>query len=255
MLASDICHTTIQQYNDSSMLDRLLKISSLSGAVLIFCGVLKLIIYYSAFKVPIVEFLSFSEIITSFLDDINLLLIYVLIMIIQTLPLMNYLHRKSNLDIEELYNALLLYVHDRKYRFVTFFVVVGLTLGTLLFFQIVDLNYVVIYLLIFCLIQTLTYLTLSRTNDGKAEISDTSAALILSISIGASIFLLAQHDILETKQGGVSASIQTSTETINCNQTSGNLYLGKTDNFVFIRKQSSHTEAIPVSEIKRLQFQ
>jgi hypothetical protein len=236
------------------MLDRLLKISSLSGAVLIFCGVLKLIIYYSAFRIPIVEFLSFSEIITSFLDDINLLLIYVLVMIIQTLPLMNYLHRKSNLDIEALYNALLLYVHGKKYRFIAFFVAFGLILGALLYFQIIDLNYVVIYLLIFCLIQTMTYLTLSRTSDGKAEISDASAVLILAISISASILLLAKHDIIETKQGSVSASIQTSTETINCDQKSGNLYLGKTDDFIFIREQNSHTEAIPVSEIRRLQF-
>src|SRR5688572_13267113 len=156
--------TKIQKYNGTSMLDRLLKISSLSGAILIFCGVLKLIIYYSAFRIPIVEFLSFSEIVTSFLDDINLLLIYVLVMIIQTLPLMNYLHRKSNLDIETLYNALLLYVHGKKYRFITFFVAFGLILGGLLFFQIINLNYIVIYLLIFCLIQTLTYLTMSRTS-------------------------------------------------------------------------------------------
>jgi hypothetical protein len=95
---------------------------------------------------------------------------------------------------------------------------------------------------------------MSRTSDGKVEISDASAVLILSISISASIFLLAQHDILETKLGSVSASIQTSTETITCDQKSGNLYLGKTDGFIFIRKQSAYTEAIPVSEIKRLEF-
>jgi len=61
-------------------------------------------------------------------------------------------------------------------------------------------------------------------------------------------------NIIETNQGSVSASIQTTTETIGCGQKSGNLYLGKTNSFLFIRKQNSYSEAIPVSEIKRLQF-
>jgi hypothetical protein len=235
------------------MLDRLIKISSLFGAVLIFCGVLKLIIYYSAFNIPVVEFLSLSEIITSFLDDINLLLIYLLVMIIQTLPLMNYLHRKSNLDIEILYNTLLLYVHGKKFKFIAFFVSLSLILGLLLFFNIINLNYVVIYVLIFCLIQALTYLSMSKTPDQKVEVTDANAVIILFISVSTSIFLLSQHDILKTKQGNISALIQTSNETINCDQNSGNLYLGKTDNFIFISK-GGYSECIPISEIKNLRF-
>ncbi len=236
------------------MLDRLLKISSLSGAVLIFCGVLKLIVYYYAFNIRIVEFLSFSEIITSFLDDINLLLIYVLVMLIQTIPLMNYLHRKSNLDIETFYNNLLVIVYGKKYRFIVLFVILSLILGLLLLFDVLSLNYVVIYVLIFCLIQTLTYLSMSKASDGKVEITDANAIILFPIIISASILLLAQRDIIETKKGRVTASIQTSAELIDCDNDSGNLYLGKTDNFIFVKRKSGYTECIPISEVRKLKF-
>lgn len=234
------------------MLDRLLKISSLSGAVLVFCGVLKLIVYYSAFDIKIVEFLSFSEIITSFLDDINLLMIYFLAMTIQSLPLLNYLHRKSKLNIEEFYNAILLFVYGRKYRFILFFIAIVIIIVTLILTSIISLNYFVIYVLIFCLIQSLTYLVMAPTEEGKIEISDSSTFIIFSIVIGSAISLLAQHDIIETKSGKVIASIRTSNELINCGDE--NLYLGKTDNFIFIRKSNESTICIPVAEVKQFEF-
>jgi hypothetical protein len=236
------------------MLDRLLKISSISGAVLIFCGVLKLIIYYSAFGVKIVEFLTFSEIITSFLDDINLLLIFALAMVIQSLPLLNYLRRKSKLSLEEFYNAVLAFVYSKKYKFIAFFVGVGSVIGLLLFIDILFFNYLIIYILIFCVIQSLTYLVMSPDDEGTIVISDASVSISIIITVGIAIFLLAQHDIQETKAGGVSATVHISNGVIECGKKMGNIYVGKTDSYVFVRQNERSTICIPVSEIKQIDF-
>ena len=236
------------------MLDKLLKISSLSGAVLIFCGVLKLIIYYSAFDIKIVEFLRFSEIITSFLDDINILLIYGLAMIIQSIPLLNYMHRRSKLSADEFYNTILIYIYRRKYRFISFFIGVAIVLCILLFINVVSLNYLVIYVLIFCVIQSLTYLVMSHTEESKIEISDASAAVSVVITVGIAILLLAQRDIQETKSGRVTATIHLADKTIVCNRISKQFYIGKTDDFLFVRRSDNTSICIPISEIKQIDF-
>ena len=88
------------------MLDRLIKISSLAGAMLIFFGVLKLIIFYSNFNITIIDFLTFSEIITSFLDDINILLIFAVIMTLVSVLTLDYFHRQTKSDLDQFFNDL-----------------------------------------------------------------------------------------------------------------------------------------------------
>lgn len=53
--------------------ERLIKYSPLIGAFLVFLGLLKLDLYYRHFGINIVEYLDFGEIVTSFLDDLNII--------------------------------------------------------------------------------------------------------------------------------------------------------------------------------------
>jgi hypothetical protein len=55
-----------------------------AGPVLIFLGILKLQLYYSAFDVSIILFLDFSEILTAFLGDVLVLAFYCAMMLVGT---------------------------------------------------------------------------------------------------------------------------------------------------------------------------
>lgn len=236
------------------MLDRLLKISSLSSAVLIFCGILKLIIYYSAFDIRIVEFLSFSEIIMSFLDDINILIIFILAMVIQSVPVFNFLHKKSGLSQEDFSEGVLMFFYKVRKVCAVFFLAVLVILGALLFLSSISLDYFVIYILIVSLIQFLTYLSLEQCVKGRVEISHANMVLTLMLVTGVSIFLLARHDIERTRSYDRVVSIQLANQTIECNSASHNLYLGKTDHFLFVRTAGQSTVCLPVSEVNSIVF-
>jgi hypothetical protein len=237
------------------MLDRLVKISSLSGAFLIFCGVLKMIIYYDYFNVNIVDFLSFSEIITSFLDDMNILLIYVAIMLIVTVSTVNFLHRRTEIPVDDLMTGIMNVIFPHKYKFVVFFLIIILILSSLIFFNIIGFNYFAIYVLVFCSIQMLTYVIMTRDENNEIEIPTFSVTVSIALVVTLAIFLLARHDVQEVKKHAHPVTIVTQENTYICNRNTANLYLGKTDNFVFIKLDSSNsTLSLPTSSIKSLDF-
>lgn len=239
------------------MLDRLLKISSLSGALLIFCGVLKLIIYYSAFNIRIVEFLSFSEIVTSFLDDINVLIIFCVAFTLQSIPTINFLHErtKSPLTVIEWFDIVMLQIYPHKIKYVIFFatlIAIGIILISL---GIIAWNYWIIYVMVFCIIQALTFLLIVRTPEWKIDLSGLNAGLILCIALISAIVLLAERDIQATKLNKYSAVIKASDSIYVCNESTANIYVGKTDNFLFIHSKKDRSSiCIPTSEIKLIQF-
>lgn len=237
------------------MLDRLIKISSLSGAFLIFCGVLKLIIYYSAFSINIIDFLSLSEIVTSFLDDINILLIYGITMLIVSVTTVNLLHKKTNVKVDEVVMIILKQAHKFKYRYILFFMGIIFILWILIYYRILDFNYIAIYIMIFCVIQSLTFLVMEKDENDDIDIPSFSLVFSLVITITISVFLLAKHDIQFALKNEHSVTVTTDKLTIDCNKVTSNIYLGKTDGFAFIKIDSSKScIVIPVSEITKFDF-
>jgi hypothetical protein len=239
------------------MLDRLLKISSLSGALLIFCGVLKLIIYYSAFSIRIVEFLSFSEIITSFLDDINVLVIFCVAFFIQSVPTMNFLHKhsKSPLSLVVWFDLIMLQIYPHKIKLTLLFTALFSIAAILIYLDVFAWKYWVIYLMVFCLIQALTFLFMSKTSEQKVELPDASAALIVCAALVAAIILLAKHDIQTSRLNEYSGVVKTTNESYVYGKPAKNIYVGKTDNFLFLRSEErKSTICIPISELKLIEF-
>lgn len=237
------------------MLERIVKISSLSGAILIFCGVLKMIIYYSAFKVNIVEFLSFSEIITSFLDDINILLIYGTIMLVISVSGMNFLKRQTEVPMDDLMDGIMNAIFPHKYKFALAFLITIILFLVLLFFNVSSFNYFIIYLLVFSSIQMLTFVIMTRDENNEIDIPIFSMTISVGLVVALSIFLLAKHDIEAVKQNIQPTTIVSQENTYICDKNTGNLYLGKTDNYLFIALDSSKsTLSIPVATIKSITF-
>lgn len=238
------------------MLDKLIKIASLSGAFLVFCGVLKLIIYFSAFNIEIIDFLSLSEITKSFLDDINILIMFGVLMLVQTFVVLHYLGKKTNLSIEQFFIQVLSFVYFNKWKYIRWFslaIIVGIGL---LSFSIINYNYFVIYLLIFCIIQILTFIMLTKDENNEIDIPIPSLVILVFITIISSIYLFAKHDIQITNANNKQVIITTTDTIIVCNKSTKLIYVGKTDNFIFIKNATnSASSSFQMSNVKKIEFQ
>jgi hypothetical protein len=238
------------------MLDKLIKTSTLAGAFLIFCGVLKLIIFYSAFNIKIIDFLTFSEILTSFLDDVNVLLLLVSLMMFQSLTVFGLLRWKSNLALDHFMEQIMavLYIHKRGY--LIFFSLVVLTLAGLLGTDILGYHYGVIYGILFFTLQFLTTAFVNKDEESdKIETPDELVILSGLITIIIGIFLLAQHDIEHTKIDEQKVVLITKQGTINCGSGSNIIFLGKTDGYTYMFNTSTKTSTVlPITAIDKMEF-
>lgn len=237
------------------MLDKIIKITPLAGTVLIFSGVLKLIFFYSHFNIRIIDYLEFQEIITSFLGDFNIIVIFGITMALISFMTFNFLGKRTGLPINELLDKMLHIVYPHRFRYFIGFFTVALILFLLTYFKILSNNYVVIYFLTFCTIQMLTYLFLHKEDNGEIDIPIFFAVLIFGLSLTISLYQFAQHDIQEIKTSHSETTLVLDNTTIICNKQTKNLYIGKTSKFVFVKFDSlNSTMVIPAEDIKRYEF-
>lgn len=237
------------------MLDRIIKLTPLAGALLVFSGVLKLIFYYSYFNIRIIDYLEFQEIITSFFGDINIIIVFGMIMTLITFITINFLGTKAKFSVDELFENMLIFLYPKRFIFFFgFFAAFTITLS-FIHFKIIGYNYFVIYLLVFFCIQMLTYLFLHKEESGKVDIPNFYVVLILGISLSTSLYLLARHDIQEVENINSSTTIILDDGSIDLNSQTKNLYIGKTSKFVFIKMDSlNSTIILPVEKVKQYKF-
>lgn len=235
------------------MIDKIIKLTPLAGALLIFLGVLKLIFYYSYFDIQIINYLEFQEIITSFLGDINIIIIFGITMTLITLFALNMLSRSTKTHVDDILEKILHFISLHKLKYFLLFLVIILIISTLLYLKEIKYNYFLIYLLTYCTAQMLTFLFLSKEKDGEIDISNFYVILIVGISLSMSIFLFAQKEIQESVYNKNEVIIKTTNDTIQCNNKSRNVFIGKTSKYVFIKIKNA-TVVIPSEEILRYEF-
>jgi len=96
---------------------------------------------------------------------------------------------------------------------------------------------------------------MTKDKFGKVDIPDFLMLLSMLITIIFSIFLLARYDLQITKKNKYPVTISTDNAIYECNKTTNNLYLGKTDNWVFVKLSSSNsTLCLPISDIEKMEF-
>ncbi|MDR6562859.1 MULTISPECIES: hypothetical protein [unclassified Arcicella] len=238
------------------MLDKIIKLTPLAGTLLIFCGVLKLIFFYSHFNIRIVDYLEFQEIVTSFLGDINIIIVFGITMILITVITLNLLGKKAKLPVDELIEQVLVFLYPKRFKYFFGFLVAILITMCLVSLDVMEYNYFVVYLLIFFSIQMLTYLFLYKEESGDVNISNFYGLLLLGITLSISLYLLAQHDIQKIENNLSKTTIILDRGAIHFNAQTKNLYIGKTSKFVFVRMDSlQSTIVIPVEEVKRYEFE
>ncbi|MBT1705274.1 hypothetical protein [Chryseosolibacter indicus] len=237
------------------MLDKLIKTSTLIGAFLIFCGVLKLMLFYNAFNIRIIDYLTFSEIITSFLDDINVLLLLVALMIFQSVTVFGFVRWKNKMAWDHFLEATIGFVYAHKKGYLIFFCLAVLILSGLLAGGIVVYHYAIIYAILFFILQFFTTAFMTKDEEGKIETPDELAILSGLITILIGIFLLAQHDIERTISDDQKVELVTEKETFHCGDGSRIIFVGKTDGYTFLfNTETKASTVLPMNIVDKMQF-
>jgi hypothetical protein len=213
------------------MFERFLKYLPFASGLLVFLGVLKVSIYYHYFGIPVLSYLSLSEVLMLFLNDLNSVLFVFIIGVIHAFASEELLNKYGNL----------LDVIVLRYRigYVIFF---GLTSGILLsivLFDFLNIDLWNIYLLIFLVVQFWTYLFIKKAlkiETGRFEIGfrlRKLLSLLIVLTVVGMMPLLAIRDIRKVERGEEEVTIYldngndfTTSKTI--------IYLGKAGEYHFI---------------------
>jgi len=253
------------EINPTNKIDRYYKYI---GPFIIFLGIIRLITFYNYFGIAIIDYLNFSEIITSFLDIIVFIVLYFVYIYIQ-----NYLtSNKSELDIiinkrqkiieeKKLWKVILLYLNYLK-KILILELIIIISFGILHFFFKEIANLVVAVVSIFLITSTIFLIIsveierkhyhLNSTEIRKQFISIALISLYLILFIMGYSFYQAYSVKNMKSTCGVTIMFDNNEIFVS---DSTNYYIGKTQNYIFIHHQEKNTtDVFPMTRIKQMIF-
>ena len=254
-------------------LKRLVEVSPLIGSFLIFMGFLKLYYFYGHWNINIISYLDFSEIVLSFLNDLNILIFFLLLLIFQAIlgigtvvAIDNHIAKKQNqkpLIIQEngevattrkapAHNAFRGIMHqiDEVYenhpRRVIIIILLFMFLFIILF---LCLNHLIfLYLSFVCFIQLIPYFL-----EKIIGIKEDKILLQISfiITFVCFTFGIGRYEIKEIELNSKKVEIYMDKETFSTNDTI--IFLGKTNNFYFFYNNNKKQSIIyPSSSVQKI---
>ncbi len=242
--------------NSNSTYKQLVTVLPLIGAFLVFLGLLKLDIYYSHFNINIVDYIDFSEILTSFLDDINIFLFCIIIMVIYTTlgsalftQLMTKMINKSRerkINKDTIKRSLIQKI-KRPLGIIISIIVTGIGFGLLFYFQ-KPWILIIVTLFSFQLILQILDLINSWTVKVNVDILYKPAFVLLFFLL---TYTMAQLEIIRVETHPDTATITTDTEAFATSKDK--VLIGKTDKYFFIHnKLTNSNQIIPTARLKIL---
>lgn len=222
---------------------RLVEILPFIIGFLIFNGFLKLYIYYNNWNVNIIDFLDFSEIILSFLNDLNIIIFCLIFFIFHQLIGAKLLEGK--IDIESIKNS----IDNNKKKFLLFCLFIfSCFISLFLYYNKIFL----LYMAIASLFQFLIYFLEHLISD------DENTPLILATTLTFISFTICLSNY-EIKNTNSNSKLATTRIKINDEQivTSENLILiGKTQKFIYLyNKNRKLTRIIPTDRILNIEIE
>lgn len=228
-------------------MEKLSKHLPIISAFIIFIGFLKLHLFYRHFGIDIINYISTNEILTSFLDDINILILIIGVM---------FLHLLFGVciskNIESVSKHKKEYIYYRfirlKFRKKRFHLSLLLTSIFIICFSVFK-NYYCMYLLLFFI-----YALIANIFDSVLKIKDPTNYHFLVISIIlllVSSLCLSKIDIYCIINRENNIELHTKSNIIHL--TKNDLFIGKTAEYYFIKK-NNETIIYPKSEIISIKF-
>lgn len=238
-------------------LKKIVEISPLIGAFLIFNGFLKLNLFYSYWEINIIEYLNFSEIILSFLDDIKILILFFLTFLIHQLiglKLIDSLESKSkvksdngNIDTldkpKSVTDSIVLGIEN----YSKFFITISFIAFMILFVIFIYYHKIIILYFAFAALFQFIFLLIG-TKDINISLVVTSIISFLMFTCA-----IAYSHIKEVENSSNEMTIALEDEKIVTSKTY--YFLGKTENFMFLYDNLNKTSRIiPNEQIKNIEI-
>ncbi len=210
-------------------LEKIVKILPLGAAILIFLGVLRVSIYYHYFGIDVMSYLSTGEVLTVFLNDAVTLGVFLLAGLFHlnlSTRITEVIEENESLDEFEKM------IRKRKWRFFVAFLIGSIIIITLYFFQMIDVSIWSIYLLVFFLVQTITFFFIRK--NGKELIGNEGFLLTFTaLCVFAIIPLMSLKDIrrIDNNEGRQVVLILQNDSKIKSSEE--NKFLGKAGEYYF----------------------
>lgn len=240
------------------MLDKIIKISSIFSGLLIFLGVIKQSLFYNYFNINIIDYLTLSEIVTSFLDDLNIIIVFYALIVVysftNTKIFTTYLNTKIGNSKPNSFNfeyLSKLWKVNYPHKIAIFFahLIMFIIINSLLYFKYINYSNTLIIILLFLVIQGLLHLVVQKNSEDKISFNLYKSIGVVMISTLIVVFYLSQYDIQKVNNSVNQYEFQLLNRTIICDSKS-TFYVGKTENFTFLfNKELGFTEVIPNTQI------
>lgn len=235
------------------MEERILKYLPFAGGLLVFLGVLKITIYYQYFGISILPYLSLSDVLLLFLNDLNTVLVVAVI---------GTVHLVASGEVLESVGLKLEAVVLRLRKF--YIVLFGITctgLSLLVGFNIISIEIWNIYLIIFLAVQFFTFLFMKKSVEsetGLPEIGFRASnlfTLLTVLIVTAMIPLLSIKDIRDIKESKEKVVLYLNDgKEMSNSQTI--YYLGKAGEYhFFFNSKKKKSTTIRTSDVKRIESQ
>lgn len=236
-------------------MNSILKYSPIITGILIFSGFLKLYIYYNFFSIDIINYLDFSEILTSFLDDIVLLFtIVILVIIIVLFPTLFLKSKFMKLIKSEkgdvAARSLKRYTYHNKLSVFILILVSIIIIGgsILIFFKVSELFGLVLGVLyLFNLICSVSIIKTGRT------LEDLGLLLVVSIILFLATCLKTYKEFNDVKLRECKNYTIYTNDGIHYILKENDYIIGKTKNYLFF-SLNKETLIIPEREIKKIKY-
>ncbi len=225
-------------------LKRLAQISPIIGAFLIFIGYLRLHLYYSHWNINIANYLDFSELTLSFLNDANTILFFTILILIQmTLGIVTLVSIDNKIKVEinqttndepttndEQFTGIFPAIDkafEENHKTAVIALTVLTAISTFLFLFFLNLTFLYLTFVLFVQLLVLFLDKVIGIKDERTLLLTSFAIILLGFT-----YCLAKYEIKQSEISSNQTVLQTSSNETICTDKNF-IFLGKTNNYYF----------------------
>lgn len=255
-----------QKKNEVHLLQRLSLMAPLIGAFLIFLGSLRLIVFYNFFDIHIVNYLEFTEIITSFLDVLAISVFFIVTSLIQGLW-MNDQHRDEKQDSirnqiyheKSFFRRIFLYFKQNAELIIlgAFISLIAFVIYLIYGKALSTIQNIGLLLFVFIFLTGLFYELEIRIQDYKSGVRVVFRTMLIGTIISLLTAYLANYQVdmikNDNEHSGYTITLNNG-EILKSDSTS--YYIGKTRNYLFFYDGEAHsTNIIPMDRVQQISIE
>lgn len=230
-------------------LEKAVQYLPLGAVILIGLGVIKTSVYYNYFGVDIMSYLTTSEVLTLFLNDLQPLIVLFLVAFIH-LNISERLIEMIEKNIGE--DIFVKFIREKKWIYFTIFLILSVMLFCIIYFDLIQLKTWLIYLFVFSLLQLTIFFFIRKTGDDLVK-NDSYMNLFLGLCIVSIIPLMSMKDIRSIEMDNGMKAYLTLNDDSTIVSSENNRFLGKAgENYFFYKPDSKIATIIKSTDVKRI---